>query len=282
MDCTSAQAAISSLLDGEDPGVARRELEDHLAGCPACRAWQGGAHQLTRLTRLQPLDPALTTPDPLLERIGTVFGDEPGRDARRMLELALLVIGILQLAAVAAIVRRGASDDVWDLLSVQVALGVGFLVCARRPQRAHALVLVVGTAAVLMMTAAVVDITRGRTDVLAESPHVITLVGWVLLWRLARRTPPGLDDARLHWPVHLTPVWRRHRRGAEAGAAPAASPWVGDAAGGASGLRRSGGLSDAELRPAARASQWARPGARGGGAGIAGDPGDDDRLSQAQ
>ena len=203
MDCASTRAAISSFMDGEDPGVPRSEVDAHLERCRACRGWQKAAHDLTRQARLQPLGDGSTDSEALIENLRRSFSNERRPDALRLLKAGLLVAGLLQVTVILPVLFAGGSDDVWDFICVQVALGVGFLVCWRRPSRAHALVLMVGTAAVLMTATAVVEIVRGRSDVLEESPHVITLVGWLLMWVTARHMPPSLDAERLRSPVQL-------------------------------------------------------------------------------
>ena len=50
-------------------------------------------------------------------------------------------------------------------------------------------------------------------EVLEEAPHIITLVGWLLLWVTSRHMPPSLDAERLRPPVQLdTITWLRSRR----------------------------------------------------------------------
>lgn len=212
MDCASTRAAISSFMDGEDPGVPRSEVDAHLEHCRACQGWQKAAHALTRQARLQPLRDGSADSEALIENLRGRFSSERRPDALRFLKVGLLVMGLLQIAATLPVFFVGGSDDVWDLLCVQVALGVGFLVCWRRPRRAHALVLVVGTAAVLMTATAIVEIVRGRSSVLVESPHLITLVGWLLMWLTSRQLPPSLDAERLRSPVGLGKITRIRTR----------------------------------------------------------------------
>jgi predicted anti-sigma-YlaC factor YlaD len=54
MNCESAREAVSALLDGEAPGVGRRAIEHHLAGCTDCRAWREAAYTVTRRARIGP------------------------------------------------------------------------------------------------------------------------------------------------------------------------------------------------------------------------------------
>ncbi|SCK39762.1 Putative zinc-finger [Streptomyces sp. WMMB 714] len=50
MLCSRARTALSARLDGEalPPGVTEQALQEHLAGCADCRAWEAGALRLQR------------------------------------------------------------------------------------------------------------------------------------------------------------------------------------------------------------------------------------------
>ena len=54
------RAAVSALLDGEEPAVDVAELMAHLDACPACSVWLDGAAEVnTRLRRLPVVEPKL-------------------------------------------------------------------------------------------------------------------------------------------------------------------------------------------------------------------------------
>ncbi|MCB0946449.1 MAG: zf-HC2 domain-containing protein, partial [Mycobacterium sp.] len=39
MDCDTAREALSARIDGEREPIPGARVDEHLAGCPACRDW---------------------------------------------------------------------------------------------------------------------------------------------------------------------------------------------------------------------------------------------------
>ena len=72
-----------------------------------------------------------------------------------------------------------------EMVFVDVAVAIGFLVAARRPARAMGMLSLVGIAAGLLVVTAVVDLMAGRTSLSDEAPHLLVVAGWLLLHRLA-------------------------------------------------------------------------------------------------
>jgi predicted anti-sigma-YlaC factor YlaD len=216
MDCETVRTALSAVLDGEDPGVDQAAIDAHLAVCPACRRWKLAAHDLTRQIRLQALAPEATDPESFVRKLRETFKASSGSDHLRLLKIGLMVAGVTQIAVTLPTLLTGGSDDVLDLLSLQVALGVGFLVCSLRPNRAPALVLMVGTGALLLTMAATIDLVRGDTKLHSEASHAVTLVGWILLCLTAKRVPSTARDERIHWPVHLDQIPRMSHKSVSA------------------------------------------------------------------
>lgn len=60
VDCETCREALSARLDGEAEPAPAGDVDAHVAGCAACRAWQGDAAALTRSLRLRPAE---ATPD---------------------------------------------------------------------------------------------------------------------------------------------------------------------------------------------------------------------------
>jgi predicted anti-sigma-YlaC factor YlaD len=212
MDCDTTRGALSALLDGEDPDVDAQAVDAHLAACPSCRLWRQDVYRLTRQVRLQPFPPAETVPDRLLRRLRGISESRPRHDGLRRLRGALAVVAVVQVAVTLPLLVTGGNDDAWDLLCLQIALAVGFFVCALRPKRAPALVGMVGTGAVLLVVTAIVEVARGKTELLEEAPHAVTLVGWLLLCLLARRLPDDGEAVRLPSPIRgdqLGALWHR-------------------------------------------------------------------------
>jgi anti-sigma factor RsiW len=64
MNCRSVSRLLSAFQDGELDPALRREVEDHLRGCRACRAEWQGLQELSRRLRLSPppaVDPFFPT-----------------------------------------------------------------------------------------------------------------------------------------------------------------------------------------------------------------------------
>jgi anti-sigma factor RsiW len=58
VSCVSVREAISSSLDGENPGIRTKVYETHLASCPECQRFRHGVSTLTRQVGLQSSHPA--------------------------------------------------------------------------------------------------------------------------------------------------------------------------------------------------------------------------------
>jgi predicted anti-sigma-YlaC factor YlaD len=191
MDCERCRTALSARLDGEDPGVPPAALDSHLAGCAACREFATGAERLHRLARVTPAEPVPDLSGPILAAIGPPPAPSVAEERTRFLRIVLAVVAVIQLAmAIPALVL---GDDAGlpahvarHLGSFSVALGVGLLVVAWRPDRASGLLPVIGVVVLCLLASAAVDIANGRAAPGAEVSHAPELVGLVAVWLLAR------------------------------------------------------------------------------------------------
>lgn len=77
-----------------------------------------------------------------------------------------------------------------------MALAIGFVVAAWRPDRAHGMRTLVGAASALLIVTSVLDLLHGRTDLGDEAPHLLAVAGWLLLVHLAAATPSTTVDPR--------------------------------------------------------------------------------------
>jgi len=230
MTCSQTRTALSAALDGEDPGVPAGSAEAHLAGCPACRAWQAGAREVSAAVRSEvPEDaPDLTTPV-----LAAVVGDwraraaraaradrrrsalrtPPGavdrsalatRGGRSVLRVALAVTALAQLlSALPVLLGVGALDAATHLgrerASFDLALAVGVLLAARRPERAGAFLPVLAVLAVSLGLTSVLDVARGAAVAAQEAAHLVAVLQAGLLWVLGR--PPAPASAATAGPV---------------------------------------------------------------------------------
>jgi hypothetical protein len=84
-----------------------------------------------------------------------------------------------------------------ELGSFDLALTVGFLMAAWQPARAFGLLPLVGALAVGLVATSAIDVASGNVPVGGEAFHALDLVGFVLVWRLARFVrPPRLRVSR--------------------------------------------------------------------------------------
>jgi predicted anti-sigma-YlaC factor YlaD len=209
MDCELAREVLSARLDGapEPPLAAELSaaLAEHLAGCPACHAWQEAAHQLTRRVRVTLARPV---PDQTERILNAVLADrttrrQPGQRSPRLARIGLAVAAFAQLVIIIpALVFGNAGIGVpphasRELGAFNLALAIGFLAASLRPVRARGMLPLVGAAIMALILLSAVDTAAGQTTVLAEVPHLIALVGWLLLYALARidRHEPDRPDA---------------------------------------------------------------------------------------
>lgn len=223
MDCETARQAISALLDGEPTGIPRQELDRHLESCAGCRCWQERAHEVTRRIRLAAAQSTPAAPEAVREAARR-FPARRLAHAGALARIGLVAVALAQVlwVTVPALLLgqdRGAPVHVaHEMGSFDIALAVGFLVAAWRPERAQGMRALVGTAAAALAITALVDLLGAHTTLADEAPHLLALAGWLLLRRLA--TP---DPSRRHERIAAPgwPAWPRPRQaGARLGARP--------------------------------------------------------------
>jgi predicted anti-sigma-YlaC factor YlaD len=192
--CATAREAISALLDDEDPGVDRVELDAHLLGCVECRRWHAAAHEVTRNARLEPARATTVSADALVVAVLT-RSRLPRRPALvTWVRAALVVVAAAQAWTTVPMLLSGHDHTAPAHIAHEVgafamALAIGFVVAAWRPERAYGMQMVVGAVAVLLVFTSTLDVLRGRTDLGDEAPHLLAVAGWLLLISLARVTP---------------------------------------------------------------------------------------------
>jgi len=206
MDCDPAREAISGLLDNELNGAAPSAIEEHLEGCADCRRWREEAHEVTRRVRLAA---ALPVPAPSSSLLAAVTVLDRRRRWWRSLAFArnaLVLVAVGQLIITIPPLLLGTDHDApihvaHEMGSFCMALAVGFLIAAWQPARAYGMRTLVGCAAFLLVATAVIDLLAGRTSPSDEAPHLLALVGWLLLWRISVLAPPTTDQPGLLRPL---------------------------------------------------------------------------------
>lgn len=199
MDCVGAREAISALLDGEPAGVDRALLEEHLAGCVACRAWRDGAHELSRRARLSAAREVPVPSPRLIAAAVEIWEGSRPRIGVGVTRASLVVVAVAQAAFALPDLIFGSDHGApvhvaHETGSFDLALAVGFLVAASRPARAQGMRVLVGCLALLLVGTAVLDLLVGRTTPLDEAPHLLAVAGWLLLRHLATLLPSSGDE----------------------------------------------------------------------------------------
>jgi predicted anti-sigma-YlaC factor YlaD len=196
MGCDRTRQAISALLDAEDPGVAVPEIEEHLFGCARCQRWKEAAHTVTRAARIE----AARVPDAGASEVVTAVlaTTRPSRWPTRLTlaRLGLIVVAVAQLAIAVPVLVFGEEHSApvhvaHEMGSFDLALAIGFLAVAWRPERARGMRPLVGAIAFLLMITALSDLIGGRTSLGDEAPHLLTVIAWLLLVCVASEMPPS-------------------------------------------------------------------------------------------
>jgi predicted anti-sigma-YlaC factor YlaD len=192
MECDMAREAISTRIDGEDPGLPDDVLEAHLAGCAACRGWQRRAHAVTRRVRLGGpfLDRDLTA------QVLAVLPPATAGRQRLAQRAGLIAVAAAQLAITVPLLVFGYDHDAGahaahELGSFDLALAIAFAVGAIRPALSAGLAWPCGIAAAGLAGTAIADLIGGQTIGADEAQHLIAVFGAALLCWQARTCRTG-------------------------------------------------------------------------------------------
>ena len=197
MQCDKFRAAISARIDGEDTGLPDGELDAHLAGCAACRAWEQRAHAATRRARLGGsfLDHDLTA-----RLLAAAPAAAPGRRRSLSQRAGLAAVAIAQLAIAVPLLLLGHDHDAGthaahELGSFDLSLAIAFAVGAVRPALSAGLAWPSAIAAAGLTGTAVLDLLDGQTLGADEAQHLIAVAGALLLVWQARTAGTRVADA---------------------------------------------------------------------------------------
>jgi predicted anti-sigma-YlaC factor YlaD len=195
MKCEFVREALSAWLDGEQSVLGRAEVDAHVAGCGGCRSWQEGAHRLARRVWVKPARPMADDTARFLEAVIDDRAVRRGVRGPRLVRAGLAAVALAQFVLIVpALVLGHAGIGVppqaaRELGAFNLALAVGFAAAALRPAHARGMRPLVGAATACLVVLSVVDTVMGETTMRAELPHVITLVGLILLHLVAERSP---------------------------------------------------------------------------------------------
>jgi predicted anti-sigma-YlaC factor YlaD len=185
--------------------MPQRWVDEHLAGCPACRSWAEAAAEVTRRARLAPATPVPDVTAAVLGRLPA-----PGRPRRSRthwvdagLRLALLAVGAGQLAVGLPVFLGGAEamgepqhlaheTGAWNL-----GLAVCFLVVAALPRLAAGSLPFLLSFTGVLVAVTLADLGSGHVHVGRAGLHLLVVGGAVLVSVLALRTrTPGRGPLR--------------------------------------------------------------------------------------
>jgi predicted anti-sigma-YlaC factor YlaD len=217
-----ARAELSAWMDGEQSAELAMPLAEHLADCAACQQWQQSARQVARQVRAASAQPV---PDRTEQLLAAVIADQAQAPQRRLRRIKLQARTALAAAAAAQFViiipallgHAGGGAPMHSSREIGVfnlALAVGFTIAALRPALARGMLPIAGFAAAALIVVSLVDSAMSYTTIPAETPHLIALLGAVLLYVLVRadrtgssssgrdivRRPPGILDIARRTP----------------------------------------------------------------------------------
>ena len=199
---------LSAQLDGEDDPADRPLVDEHLAGCAACRIWLDRAAAVNRLTRTAPATPVPDLTDAILAAAPIPAG-RPSPLTRGRLYVALAAVGAVQLVLGLTQVGGGGAaghahtgldatpGHLWhESAAWNVAVGAAFLFIALRRSRPSGLVPMLSAFVGMLLLLSVNDLTAGRVDATRLVSHGFVLAGYLLVVALSRIgagpvTPPG-------------------------------------------------------------------------------------------
>jgi predicted anti-sigma-YlaC factor YlaD len=196
MRCDRAREALSARLDAELANTEAEDLTSHLATCDGCRDYAADLDVLHRAVRVRAAEPV---PD-LTHRIVAATADglpQPQPQARVGIEwarYALFAVGTTLLLLALPLLAWGEDEGTplhaaRELGAFGLSLAVGMVVVAYQPHRAGGLLPMALALAAGVTLTAVADVVSGRSPALAESHHVLELIGVTLVWRLSRTSP---------------------------------------------------------------------------------------------
>jgi predicted anti-sigma-YlaC factor YlaD len=193
MLCADVRVSMSAALDGEMPSLPPDVVEHHLRGCGACRQWSEGVAALHRSLRVQPAEAEPDSTDAILAALPR---RRPLADDRvQSLRIVTLAIALIQLVASIPLLfptdtmpgMPGMDGHLERHIGISaLAMAVGLLVVAWRPERARAMLPILGVLVIGLAWACLGDIWAGRPVPGNLLAHGADVAGFVVVLFLAR------------------------------------------------------------------------------------------------
>jgi predicted anti-sigma-YlaC factor YlaD len=193
MLCEDVRVSMSAALDGEMPSLPPDVVDHHLRGCGDCRRWSEAVTGLHRTLRVQPAE---AEPDHTDAILAALPRRRPLADDRvQSLRIVTLAVALVQLAASIPLLfpsdtmpgMPGMDGHLERHLGISaLAMAVGLLVVAWRPDRARAMLPILAVLVVGLAWACLGDILDGRPVPGNLLAHGADVAGLVVVWILAR------------------------------------------------------------------------------------------------
>jgi predicted anti-sigma-YlaC factor YlaD len=204
MLCTDVRASLSAGLDGEVPALPPDVVDHHLRTCAGCRTWGEQVSALHRSLRVQPAGPE---PDRTEEILAALGRRRPVVDDRvAVLRLITLIVAIVQFVAAVPLLLASDTEMSGHVMAdghlerhigvFALAMAVGLLVVAWRPERAGAMLPILGVLVAGLLWSCLGDIWNGRPIPGNLVVHAAELAGLAAVWLLARTTGDTARERR--------------------------------------------------------------------------------------
>jgi predicted anti-sigma-YlaC factor YlaD len=200
--CSDVRISMSAALDGEAPSLPPDVVDHHLRGCGDCRRWSEAVTGLHRGLRVRAAE---LEPDHTDAILAALPRRRPLVDDRvQSLRIVTLAVALIQLVAALPLLfpsdtmpgMPGMDGHLERHLGISaLAMAVGLLVVAWRPERARAMLPVLAVLVVGLAWACLGDIWAGRPVPGNLVAHAADVAGLVLVWILAR-ADGGSERAR--------------------------------------------------------------------------------------
>ena len=202
MRCDSIREALSALLDGEDPGLDRASVDEHLRTCPGCRRWRDDAARINRLAALNPAGDE--APPGLVDTVMDTYRVPRSARLSHLARAGLLVVALLQLGIgvlgllpAASAPRHGGHGTLPGLdghlgheaTAFNVAIGAALLWIAAKPRTARGPVPLLAVFVLALTGLSALDLVTGEVGWQRLASHLPAAAGLLLAGVLARLHP---------------------------------------------------------------------------------------------
>ena len=192
VECNQTIEILSADIDGEAELTEVAAATNHAARCIPCRSLRREMMLMDSTLRGDPAPPA---PD-----FAPLVVDATRRSVkirRSVARIALVIVGLVLLAEVFPQIFATTGDAhmehhlaVWGL-----TFSVALLTNALRPSLSRVIRPIATLFAASMLLIAIIDIFRGETPMLAETHHLLEVVGVALIWIISLPSRTVLDGA---------------------------------------------------------------------------------------